>query len=90
MSGEGDYEFYRWWSNISAELKDGTVTLDVPLQPALWTSVFGKSGDANPCACRDRRPCQYQITFGGGCFYGHGVRIVNVGATFTMNRFEVE
>ena len=91
MSGEGDYEFYRRWSNVGAELKDRTVTLDVPLQPALWTSVFGKSGDANPCAFAAAMADlgNIGITFGGGCFFGHGVRILNGGAIFSMNRFAV-
>jgi hypothetical protein len=92
MSGRGQYEFYRWWSNAGTVLKQGSFTVDVPLQPALWTSVFGKTGDRNPAAFAAAMAHlgQVGVTFGGGCFFGHGVRILNGGAVFTMNRFAVQ
>ena len=91
MSGRGQFEFHRWWSNAGTTLKDGTVTVDVALEPALWTSVFGKTGDSNPAAFAETiaNLGHVGVTFGGGCFYGHGVRISNGRATFTMQRFEV-
>jgi hypothetical protein len=92
LSGAGQYEFYRWWANAGTVLKEGTFTVSVPLQPSLWTSVFGKKGDANPrafaAAIADLG--NVGVTFGGGCFYGHGVRILNGRAVFTMNRFAVQ
>lgn len=92
MSGAGQYEFYRWWSNAGTALKEGAVTVDVALEPALWTSVFGKTGDNNPAAFAEAMANigNVGVTFGGGCFYGHGVRILNGRATFTMNRFAVQ
>ncbi len=79
MSGKGDYEFYRWWSNTGAVLKQGSATLTVALEPSLWTSVYGRKGDANPAAFADAMAHlgNVGVTFGGGCFYGHGVRILN-------------
>ena len=91
MSGKGRYEFYRWWSKAAAVLQEGSATLDVALKPGLWTSVFGKSGDADPgafaAAIADLG--NVGVTFGGGCFFGHGVRILNGSAVFTMHRFTV-
>jgi len=91
MTGQGQYEFYRWWSNAGVELKAGTFTLAVPLQPASWVSVMGKDGDRNPAEFSATLAdlSHVGVTFGGGCFYGHGVRVVNGRATFTMKQFEV-
>lgn len=92
MSGAGQYEFYRWWSNAGTVLKEGTFTVNVALEPALWTSVFGKTGDSNPAAFAEAMANlgNVGVTFGGGCFFGHGVRILNGRAVFTMNRFAVQ
>jgi hypothetical protein len=91
MSGKGRYEFYRWWSNAGVVLKEGSATLDVALKPALWTSVFGKTGEVNPdaFAAAVGHLGNVGVTFGGGCFYGHGVSVVNGSALFTMRRFAV-
>jgi hypothetical protein len=53
--------------------------------------VFGKSGEANPAAFAAAMADlgNVGLTFGGGCFFGHGVRIMNGSATFTLERFEV-
>ena len=92
MTGKGDFEFYRWWSTAGTVLKAGTATVEVPLDPALWTSVFGETGDRNPgaFAAALAHLGNVGVTFGGGCFFGHGVRILNGSAAFTMHRFAVE
>jgi hypothetical protein len=91
LSGAGVYEFYRWWSTAGTVLRPGSFTLTVPLEPALWRSVFGKTGDANPHAFADALADlgHVGVTFGGGCFYGHGVRILRGRAAFTMTRFTI-
>jgi hypothetical protein len=91
MTGKGEYEFYRWWSAAGTVLASGTMTVEVPLKPALWISVFGKSGEANPAAFAAAMADlgNVGVTFGGGCFFGHGVRVMNGSATFTLERFEV-
>ena len=91
MTGQGQYEFYRWWSNAGVDLKPGTFTLDVPLQPALWVSVMGKTGAGNPVefAAAMANLGHVGVTFGGGCFYGHGVRVSGGRASFAMKDFTV-
>src|SRR6266849_6775845 len=43
LSGQGDYEFYRWFSSEGAyRLAAGSEQLSVALTPGQWTSVFGK------------------------------------------------
>ncbi|MEI9804789.1 MAG: hypothetical protein WDN48_10480 [Pseudolabrys sp.] len=92
MSGAGPYEHYRWWSIASTVLKNGSFAMDVALKPSAWTSVFGKSGDASPAAfaAAIADVGAVGVTFGGGCFAGHGVGIRDGGAAFTMTRFAVE
>jgi hypothetical protein len=91
LSGAGPYAFYRWWSIAGTVLRAGSFTLTVPLKPALWSSVFGKTGDANPRAFADALADlgNVGVTFGGGCFYGHGVRLLRGSAVFTMKRFAI-
>lgn len=82
---------YRWWSDpIAAELVGGSaVQLSVPLTPDQWTNVFGHRGDESP-----ERAAAFQaalssvdtlgLSFGGGCFFGHGVNVSGGSATFTL------
>ena len=89
---DGKYEFYRWWSTKRHALGEGTVQLFADLaDPTQWTSVFGKRGADHPAAFRaavaDMRLAGF--SFGGGCFYGHGVFIVpgTGSAVFKVNSF---
>jgi hypothetical protein len=85
-------EFYRWWSNPSAIiLAEGQHTMTVPLTPDQWSSVFGRKGQATKgefvAALREAE--RIGITFGGGCFFGHGVNVSGSDATFTMKDFAI-
>jgi len=91
MSGAGQYEFYRWWSTDSIELKAGDFTLAVPLTPERWSSVYGKHGDVVPA--------QFQAAVGGmqtlgftfgGEFAGHGDYVTNGSARFTLTSFTAQ
>lgn len=80
LSGQGAYEFYRWWSNpIAYQLGAGAVTLTGDLtNPSQWTSVMGKDGSGdNEAAFRAALGDLDDVgfTFGGGCFFGHGVYV---------------
>ena len=89
-------EFDRWWSNpTSVELASGSSTLTVPLTPDRWSSVYGKFGNADATAEAAftralRNVSQLGLTFGGGCFYGHGVRVKGGSATFTLTSYQVK
>ena len=98
--GDLDHYGYRWWftptqanqllSNASGE----EVTITAPFDPAAWSNVVGYYGNANEDNTRYfndaiKEMGHVGLTFGGGCFYGHGVR-VNVGnAKFTLVKFSV-
>lgn len=83
MSGTGPYEFYRWWAPAGFVLSNGSAELSVPISPDKWTSVFGKSGtDAlSGFQTAMANPGRVGLTFGGGCFYGHGINVIG-SATF--------
>lgn len=85
-------EFSRWWSNpISHQLAAGSTTITAPFDPAQWSSVFGKSGTQAPgefsLALQNVR--YVGMTFGGGCFFGHGVSVSNGTAKMIVTNFGV-
>ena len=91
---EVDHEFYRWWSKAAAKLTAGTVTLTVPLMPDQWLSVLGKAGDVDQIATAAFRAALQNVgnigmTFGGGCFAGHGVNSSGGTARFSLMRYRL-
>lgn len=79
MASDGG-EFERWWCDTQSyqmQNSNGIVTLDCPLDPAQWSSVYGKKGTDSPEALAGFKatlaaPTFVGMTFGGGFFYGHG------------------
>jgi hypothetical protein len=86
----------RWWSRLIAiKLEKGTHEIRVPIDPAYWSNVYGKIGNSSPQALRGFRRAlketdQIGFTFGGGNFYGHGVRVKNGTATFILHEMWVD
>lgn len=82
----------RWWSNPSAiVLAGGTHTLTVPLQPQYWSNANGQFGDTLPAAFTATlaNVGRMGVTFGGGCFFGHGVNVSGGTATLTITDYRV-
>jgi hypothetical protein len=57
----------------------GNTTLAVPLTPDQWSSVFGRFGKQNATTLNGFQDVlgnlgHVGMTFGGGCFFGHGVK----------------
>jgi hypothetical protein len=94
-NGEGEGEFDRWWSNPVAQvLAAGSRTLTVPLSPDWWSSVFGKLGNVNAAAMEGfnkatRSVSRLDLTFGGGCFFGHGVNVRGGTARFALIDYSI-
>ena len=83
---------YRWWSNPAAiNLRQGDHSLDVPLTPDQWSNVLGEKGDV----VREEFYAALEnvesigMTFGGGCFFGHGVNVSGGPATFVVKKLEI-
>ena len=94
LSGNGTYEFYRWFST-PATLAPGSNTLSVVLAGAHWISVYGKAGNdpaaAAGFAAAIANIANIGMVFGGGCFASHGVNIQGSGtARFTVNSYGIE
>ena len=95
FSGQGEYEFYRCWARDAAFRLDqwGQVTLTESVTKAdAWSSVHGKTGDE---ALAEFTIAMANVgvagfVFGGGCFYGHGVRTVGGTARFNMGSFSAQ
>jgi hypothetical protein len=91
----GNGNFDRWWSNPRAfALAAGATTISVPLQAEHWSSVDGKFGNAD-AATRfgfERallNVTRLGLTFGGGCSFGHGIRVSGGTATFMLTEYAV-
>jgi hypothetical protein len=78
---------YRFWGP-PITLADGGVDVTVPLAPDQWINVNGQyspAGFAEALA----KVWRIGVTFGGGCFAGHGVNISGGTAKFTMTAFNL-
>jgi hypothetical protein len=90
-------EFYRWWSNPTVydlQPTPGNITLTVPLTPDQWSSVFGRFGNQNATTLQGFQDAlgdlgHVGMTFGGGCFFGHGVNISGGTARFALISYTV-
>jgi hypothetical protein len=89
-------EFDRWWSNPTGyTLAAGTTTLSIPLSADRWSSVFGKFGNADAAAQAGfasaiRNVSSLGLTFGGGCFFGHGVYVQGGRAQFALVGYQIQ
>jgi len=99
MSGIGDAEYCRWWSNPNAVrltpeiLKLKTFKLTAKLVPGMWSSVYGKFGDENPVmfeAAKDDMGVA-GITFGSDITgFGHGCHAASGSLKFTLTSFTIK
>jgi hypothetical protein len=91
----GSEEFDRWWSNqVAFPLQAGTTTLTVPLTPDRWSSVFGRLGTESAATEQAFKSAlsdvtSLGVTFGGGCYFGHGVNVQGGRAEFSILKYQV-
>jgi hypothetical protein len=90
MTGKGKMQYYRWWGLTSiTDLKGGEFDVTISAKLPGWTSVFGnQTNEAGFAGCMNQ-PQRVGMTFGGGSFLGHGVRLTRGTAKFTLLAFEV-
>jgi hypothetical protein len=94
--GNSQDEFDRWWSNpMALTLAAGSKTFRVPLTSENWSSVFGKFGNASAAAQAGFKSAlenvsRLGLTFGGGCFFGHGVNVRGGSARFALLAYRIE
>jgi len=91
----GNGNFDRWWSNPRAfALAAGATTISVPLRAENWSSVDGRYGSADAATRFGFEKAllnvtRLGVTFGGGCSFGHGIRVSGGAATFTLTEYSV-
>lgn len=88
----GTTEFYRWWCNSRVTpIGFGSFTVEAPLDPAQWGSVFAKTGVQAGAkwgqALADVSAIGF--TLGGRSFAGHGVMMASGSAKLILELFEV-
>ena len=87
--------YVRWWSNpVSYELKSGSGKMVAPLDPGQWQDTYGHVGNSSSAATAGFKatlasPNQVGMTFGGGCFFGHGVGVKGGTAKFRVDNFKI-
>lgn len=92
-NGNGAYD--RWWSNPrSYALAPGSATISVPLQAEYWSSVNGRFGNADGDTRFNFEKALLNVTrlgltFGGGCSFGHGIRISGGAARFALSEYAI-
>jgi len=86
-------DYTRWWANgtvpSAVQLQAGTFSLSIPIDPAQWSDTFGRRGDSSQAAidgfnASALAPTYIGGTFGGGCFFSHGVLVSGGSATFSL------
>jgi hypothetical protein len=97
LSGVRGKQYYRWWSiNAAYELAPGSTRLTAQVSDlSQWVSVGGERADATAAATAGFWETMNNLgavgfSFGGGCFYGHGVRVSGGGARFAVTSYKVE
>jgi hypothetical protein len=95
------YPFHRWFSVERWVIKPGTDVFSVPLAPDNWLSVFGVRGSAPPptivspnpateFAASLASPMAVGMTFGIGCFAGHGIYVSGGTVRMYIRSFAVQ
>lgn len=97
LSGRNGKQYFRWWSNSAAyQLASGAKNLRVSLTDlSQWTSVFGEKANASAAAAAGFRQGMANLgnvgfSFGGGCFFGHGIGVSGGAARFAATNFLVK
>ena len=93
LGAQGEFAQYRYWA-VSGfkELAPGLFVLEAPMAPDQWSDVYGAKGSDHPdlFAAAVANAGRVGVTFGGGCFAGHGVFVHGGTAQFTINDFTVQ
>jgi hypothetical protein len=97
LSGTNGKQYFRWWStSIAYQLAPGEADLSASLSDfSQWVSVFGEKANASAAATAGFEQAMANLgnvgfAFGGGCFYGHGVRVSGGSARFAVTKYAVK
>lgn len=77
----------RFWAKSRVVLNHGTHLLYAKMDRKNFINVYGKTPTDSAWKSMLNNPGRVGVTFGGGCFYGHGVNVSGGTATFQLKRF---
>lgn len=83
----------RWWAGTQVLTNNnGVVAVVIPVDPDHWVNAMGKIGNTRVegFEATMKNLGHVGFTFGGGCNYGHGVRLSLGASTFTLISYEVK
>lgn len=94
LSGRNGKQYFRWWStSVAYQIASGRADLSASLSDlSQWVSVFGEKANASAGATAGFKQAMANLgnvgfAFGGGCFYGHGVRVTGGSARFAVANY---
>lgn len=97
LSGTNGKQYFRWWSNrVAYQLAPGQANMKASLTDlSQWTSVFGEKANATAAAAAGYKQAIANLgsvgfSFGGGCFYGHGVAALGGDARFVVTDYALK
>jgi hypothetical protein len=97
LSARNGKQYFRWWSNsVAYQLAPGQARLSASLADLnQWTSVLGEKANESAAATAGFKQAIANLgnvgfSFGGGCFFGHGVRVSGGGARFAVTNYAVK
>jgi hypothetical protein len=78
-----------WWADSKFKLAPESTTVQVPLTPDHWTDVYAERANASTSTLAGFNFAKgnvqaYGVSFGGGCFAGHGVSTIGGTARFEV------
>jgi len=83
----------RWWSNPAYfNLSEGAAKISIQIIPDRWSAANGLFANDNPDTLESFNetlfhPGRIGFSFGGGSFFGHGVKVKNGQARFSIHDF---
>lgn len=79
----------RWWADVPLTLQAGASVVSVPVAQGRWTNV---DGQFDPFGFDDAmtHPGFVGVTFGGGCFFGHGVWLQSGASRMIVRDFTIQ
>jgi hypothetical protein len=81
----------RWWALAPMTLRAGALAISVPITADHWSNVNGVLGTDDPAGFADAMSHTgfVGLTFGGGCFFGHGVWLLGGAARMIVRDFSI-
>lgn len=87
-------QFNRWWPGEGILLQDGPFYYEYSINDEKWTSVYGKPATLNRTSRKRFIDCLTEdvhvgFTLGGGCFFGHGLRMEQGNLSIRIDSFKI-